>query len=523
MNAQHMPSTVRWMFLLLLLLPLLFLTLQVKGVVGHFGKDAAYYLQIAINVAEGRGFVSNVSLYFEGLHLPAKATIYPVWPLLLGYAGRCMDIFKAATVLPRIFYFADLVLLYVLSRQVVERMKTPLSPRARLVFPYLLVALLGTNYVFFWATSQPYTEGLAFLFAITAFLALARAVPAGEAITAPKTPWLIASALFCALAFLTRSQLICVVAGIGTSLAFGALRQPAMRRGVVWFGLCFLAPVLAWVLHNGAIPGLGSLDPLAPTPLKPMVHFVTTDSWASFVWDRLGGLREAFYPWSEFSFVDLFGPAALLVPIALLIIADTSFHKRSWKPVPNLLISALAWVSAIFFISLLMFHGIYYMPWLFGWRHGLPLVFALLVSAPYVWAAGHVLGRLLVPLALCASLILGLQQITEQVARIQGFPLTVAEQELIDWLKARHPSPTLMSTDAQVLAVYSGKNIHWTLCEEPSERTSEMLKRLPIDYVVVPKSDLACPYLHRIDLDLVLSETFGSSTSQPIYLYTRRH
>lgn len=522
MNALRATVTVRWTFLMLLLSPLLFLTLQVKGVVGHFGKDAAYYLQIAINVAEGRGFVSNVSLYFEGLHLPAKATIYPAWPLLLGYAGRCVDVFKAATLLPRLFYFADLVLLYVLSRQVVDRLKTPLSPRARLVFPYLLVALLGTNYVFFWATSQPYTEGLAFLFAIGAFLALARAVPADKVITAPNTKWLIASALLCALAFLTRSQLICVAAGIGASIVLAALRQPTMRRGAVLFGFCFLAPVLAWILHNGTIPGLGSLDPLAPAPLKPMAHFVVTDSWTSFAWDRLGGLREAFYPWSEFSFVDLFGPTALLVPISILIVLDTSFHTRNWRLTPDLLISALGWVSAIFFISLLMFHGVYYMPWLFGWRHGLPLIFALLVSVPYVWGAGHVLGRLLVPLALCASLILGLQQITEQAARIQGFPLTGAEHELIDWLKARHPSPTLMSTDAQVLAVYSGKNIHWTLCEEPPERTSEMLLRLPIDYVVVPKSDLNCPYLQRIDTDLMLSETFGSSTSQPIYLYTRR-
>jgi hypothetical protein len=81
-------SILRWFVALLLLAPLVVFSCSVISWHGPYGKDASYYFNIADNVARGNGFISNVSLYFEGLRLPARATIYPVWPAMLGLIGR---------------------------------------------------------------------------------------------------------------------------------------------------------------------------------------------------------------------------------------------------------------------------------------------------------------------------------------------------------------------------------------------------------------------------------------------------
>ena len=57
-----------------------------------YGVDASYYFQLARHIANGDGFVTTVSLYHEGWILPAKTNIYPLWPLVLGYAGRMIGI-----------------------------------------------------------------------------------------------------------------------------------------------------------------------------------------------------------------------------------------------------------------------------------------------------------------------------------------------------------------------------------------------------------------------------------------------
>src|SRR5438093_1192372 len=73
-------------------------------------------------VAAGHGLVTSVCLYHQGLkRLPAKTNIYPLWPLLLGGAGRVMGMTTAARLLPRLMFLVDLLLLYLLTLRVAER------------------------------------------------------------------------------------------------------------------------------------------------------------------------------------------------------------------------------------------------------------------------------------------------------------------------------------------------------------------------------------------------------------------
>lgn len=510
-------AILQWFISLLLLAPLAVFSYSVVSWHGPFGKDASYYFNIADNVARGNGFTSNISLYFEGLRLPTNATIYPVWPVLLGLVGRFTGMYEAAAVLPRLLYFADLLLLYALVQRIIGRLRAPPRGIAAIALPYAVTALFATNYMFFWSTNQPYTEGLAFFFCLTSFLALFRALKPG---VIPAWSWAAASSLLSVLAFLTRSQMICVAVGIGLSLAFAGLRDKTLRHAAMLHATCFAALALSWSLYNGTIPGLGSMDPFAATPLKPMTHWVPFQNPVDFLIDRVGGIEEAFYPWSPYSYFSSFGIVVALAPMALLV----QFHAwagnlRNGVRVDTV-ISAIALTSILFVISLTLFHGAFFIPWLFGARHGLPFILALAVAIPYLWGRGRPAGLLIVAICILASLSAGSTQILDHEKQLRGRGPTKAEVELVQWL-TEHESehPVLISTQAQVLGAYSGANFHWTLCEEPSARTNEMLLRLPIDYVVVYRSEKACPYLEGIEAHLRVVATFGAHDRVPIYLY----
>ena len=58
---------------------------------GPFGPDPSYYMQAARFVEEGRGLLTNVSLYHDALvPLPQPYWIYPLWPFVLGIAAKAI-------------------------------------------------------------------------------------------------------------------------------------------------------------------------------------------------------------------------------------------------------------------------------------------------------------------------------------------------------------------------------------------------------------------------------------------------
>ncbi len=510
-------AILQWFISLLLLAPLIAFSYSVISWHGPFGKDASYYFNIADNVARGNGFTSNVSMYFEGLRLPARATIYPVWPVMLGLVGRFTGMYEAAAVLPRLLYFTDLVLLHVLAQRIIGRLRVPPQGIAAIALPYVVTALFATNFMFFWSTNQPYTEGLAFFFCLACFLALFRAIRPGAI---PAWPWVAASSILSVLAFLTRSQMICVAASIGLVLAFAGLRDKPMRNAAILHVACFAMLVLPWSLYNGTIPGLGSMDPFAATPLKPMTHWVPFENPIHFLIDRASGLEEAFYPWSPYSYFSSFGMAVALAPMALLVQLHVWVENLQKGIHADTVISTIALASILFVLSLTMFHGAFFTPWLFGERHGLPFILALAVAIPYLCGRGRPAGLLIVAVSILTSLLAGSAQILDHQKQLRGKGPTEAEIELVQWL-ADHKSehPVLLSSQAQVLGAYSGANFHWALCEEPPARTREMLLRLPIDYVVVYRSEESCPYLEGIQSRLNLIATFGAHDRVPIYVY----
>ncbi|MBW3565828.1 MAG: hypothetical protein KY459_14020 [Acidobacteria bacterium] len=501
---------VRLIMLALLLLPLALIKISFTPGARNFGLDAAYYFQVAGNVASGQGLVTSVSLYHQALDpLPqASSTVYPAWPYVLGMTGRVIGVMPAALLLPKILYILDLVLLYFLAAAISRSMgivsaiqRTPIDAG------HLLVALFATNQTFFFATSHPYTEGLAFAFAFGALLAFDRASRSGG------LAWSLAAGLLAGLAFLTRTQMILLAGGLGLAASWGVIVQRRPTKLLIGT----VAPVLV------ILTGWYFFVYTAPTQRADVPGFrmwVATESWWDWVVERLIGLAVSLDPFSTLSYVYLFGPAAYLPVLALVSLLIVAARKR-FRPRPPAPSVAVATILAgiAFFGVLNLFHQQFFLPWLFGWRHGLPYIFLLLPSTIYLLSErreGWV--RWGTVLLIVWSVALGLGALANQISRPQRFTPAPAEIEMMRWLDRNHGErPTLLTTHAQNLSVFMDANFHWMTCDDPPERTRMMIEHLPIDYVIVYGFEERCPYQAKSQLADVL-EPVGAFGNGEIFL-----
>lgn len=459
-----------------------------------YGIDASYYFQLARHVLRGEGLVTTVSLYHEGWVLPAKTPIYPLWPLLLGYAGRVMGLERAADLLPRLLYVADLVLLYFLARAIAVRAGT-LRITDRWWMPdcaHWVVAVFGLAPRFFGATTHPYTEGLAFACAFAAFLALERF---------ERTRGLAAAAaggLFAGLAFLTRTQMVGVAIGCFIALAFFALREAKVRAGLAVWSVVAAGTVVPWLISIQNLPRV-QLPRFAGWSRLPILH-------------RLRSLGVMFDPTDPYSYVQSFGAVAYLVPLAAIAALAVMVRRKLAAP-RSLLVTAVFVAGAFFFFNLMLYHSKVWMPWLFGWRHGLPYIFLIALAVP--WVAAHA-GRFAPAVAIV--LLISVLMTGKSVMAFVRSPdprLTPAETELVRWMNAR---PTrAMTTNAQILGSLTDAHLYWTWCDAPGTSTTAMLRMMPIDYVVMYERERRCRFVNEAG-PLRLAAVFGTTPGRRIFV-----
>lgn len=459
-----------------------------KGAGGPpYGIDASYYFQLARHVANGDGFVTTVSLYHEGWILPAKTPIYPLWPLLMGYAGRAVGLERAADLLPRIFYVANLALLYLVARAAALRIGG-LWMNRRWWMPdtaHWIVAIFGLASRYFGATTHPYTEGLAFFCAFASFVAL-------ERFDRTRGTWAAAlGGLFAGLAFLTRTQMVGVAIGCFLALAWFAVRDRSARLGALVWSIVAFATVAPWFLYIGYIPGVtqGSMKRVElPHPVEWAQH-ATPLGWLAA---RVESFGVMFGPSNEYSYVQSFGVVALLVPLAAIAAAIELARRRRLRAPQSIVRTAMFIAGLFFFFNLTLYQSAVWLPWLFGWRHGLPFVFLIALALPWlVVRAGRfapALGIVLaISIATSASAVLAF-------VRTPDVRLSAAETELVAWLDAQPRRVSVMTTNAQILGSMTDTRFYWTSCASPGDTTRAMLRLLPIDFVVLYEHEARCRF-----------------------------
>jgi hypothetical protein len=473
---------------------------------GQFGFDGSFYVNVARNVQEGAGLRTSISMYHYGeLELPTRSRlIYPLWPLLLGYVARIVGLYNAVNFLPPLLYLCDLLMLYA----IVNRM----AKTQWIVTPgHLFVLLIGMNGNFFGATSYPYTEALGFFFALASLLVLDAAFT--------RSGWYAPlAALLAGAALLTRSQLVIVGAALLITVAWIAI---CSRRRIAFAAAAFAVYSAFVAFYYFGITRLEGSPNVVIAP--PFRMWNPTSGADAFLRERLQGIAASLSPTGGYSFFASFGPVFLLPLVALPVAAVRWWRQRTFCIRPeSALIAACALVGVATFASLNLFHHIadFFIPWVFGFRHGLPMLFGIAAAAVYLIGAGRV-TRVIALVCIVASIVLSGVRLVDRVTTSRPVSPTPSEWRLFAWLEAQRPRPTIITDRAQHISVYTHANIHWTECRTPPETTRAMLAKLPVDYVIVYASGRGCRFIDGLQDALEIRRSFDAG-GEPIIVLGRR-
>ena len=525
------PPTRKWMarpsfrreHVLLAVLLLFFLGLKAVPSPGlrRGTTDGSFYYQIARHVAQGDGLQTSVSLWHQGLkELPHKTNQTPVWPLVLGFAGRLISLEAASIILPKLLYLLSLVLLYFVANRVAFELSggdsgsSPLGSSGFVDYGHVAILLFGLNPVFFWSTSLPYSEGLAFVLFLGAVAMTVRAIETN----APILGLLAGSAAM--LSLMTRIQFLGAPMTILLALFMCALRDRRLLRvllaatagSTVCLG-AWIAFLASWVkpFHPRVLLALSAYRETPELLPYPMV--VEADSAIELWMNRLSGLATAFDPRDSNSYLESFGVVALLVPLAGAM-ALGRHSPATWVRQflrPNLPMTWLLVVGGV--VLVLPTHVSQFVApfreWLFGHRHGLPLMFLIVVAVPFLVLTQIRAIRWFVGAMVLSSLLLGSVVIAPRLSGQGQGGLGESEQELVRWLDRDPQTPSVaITTHPQLLGAFSVSVFHSIKCDEPSSQTRTLLNKTSAEFVVIFPGEQECLSLRDLLPDLEMVRSF---------------
>jgi hypothetical protein len=427
------PAALVWLGLIIVLC--LGLKFRQNAVPFFTGVDGGLYTNIAEHVRDGRGLVTDISPYHHGYEtFPHATAIYPLWPLIYGYASRLVPVRIAGVWIPTLGYLLALIFAYLwasrsgslgLDRQgggpQTWPLNSPALPEARrgpsaspffkklatgLNPGHALVLFLGLNGMFFTYTSLPYTEGLAYALLFACLWRFHKIGLTGSLASAGEMGvWL-------ALLMLVRSQFLVVALAAFLALALEAGRRRSSRD---WGKLSlaigvFAALMLPWLIHVSRIVSGNPLSSLlrydqarASNLLGPLEMLVSPATLAGRWKSLLLGLKVAFSPNGESSYFSNFHGLVFALPAFLiLLLIGAKAWARSRKAAggnvpdnaPRFEGPFLVLLSAGAFASLQLMQVDLDLPWLFNQRHAT----ILLVPLFLMWQAAAVSRKRVVPI-----------------------------------------------------------------------------------------------------------------------------
>lgn len=290
------------------------------------GIDGGYYLEVARHVRDGEGLSTHVSLYNFGYpDFPHPTSVYPLWPWMLGMAGRLLPLDSLAFGLPVALYFSAVIAAFAFGRRA---WPAPLAEGLPLHGGHLAAALLAFNRQFIAFSAMPYTEGVSWTL-LFGYLWRLAGRPSGWR-------WGLETGLWMTLLFLGRAQFVlvpmAVFGAMGLRFVVGPDRRRVLGEGlaagaVMALGLgAWWARLRGFLLDDGPLSlfrfdqnrvsdRLGDFDVIVPThgPLDTLL-------------DRLGGLRVAYDLSGDEGWHTSFAAAHWALPLAL------AFALRCWRP-----------------------------------------------------------------------------------------------------------------------------------------------------------------------------------------------
>ena len=491
--------------------------------VSEFGPDAGYYYQMARHVMQGDGLLTSVSRAHQGINqLPFPTSEYPLWPLVLGGAGKLIGLERAAVWLPESLFLVSLFLLYYLANAIVCRLGNPslLSAGGESLVDvgHVSVLIFGINAVYFKYTSLPFTEGLAFCLLFCALLALRR-------VAGPRPLlWSGVAGGLAALGYLTRYQFLGLVLAMPATLALAGIKEAKYRRAAIIAAVCAVGPVVLWVIHvattYGQFTPMMLLDGtvLRQTPeLEPSGFIIKTGSIGEFVSDRLWGtVYVAFNNSSSYSYVKSFRYVVYLAPAALLyLVLRPRMLVRAVKSSvrPDFII--VVWTVAAGLLLIAPAHAMHayrFGGWFFQFRQGLPYILLLVVGLCFFLTRRPLLVRLATLGLIALSLWKSVTTFEAEFRKGRNYPAPVAaRQEFGRWIDSQPVEPVFATTRAQVLGGQTEGLFHNVSCNESGVQMAAYFKHVGVTHLVTLAKEKECGFFSSIRDDLDLTATFGDS------------
>lgn len=516
-----------WLVLALLLLATVWHKLEYGASIertGAFRFDGGFYTNVAQNVRDGNGLKTHVSLYHKGFpSFPYPSSIYPLWPLLHGYAARYMPLQAAAVWVPTALYYLSLLFAYLFGRALFPG---PLIASARggvrglrwLNAGHLIAALFAVNPMVFIFTSHPFTEALSFALA---WLALWRSVSIWRR---PGTAGGLELGFWVGLTILARTQLLPLAIALVMVAAYAWVIDPERRRDRAMLaagaaaGLAItLGPYLLYL--RSFLPGAGFFEALrfdAARPTKLLTEIPmsvkTSGVWAYIV-DRAQGFPIAFGWNSKYTFKTSFHTAYLAFPALVVLalpMAIGAARRRelgrvvAWLRDPDNLPYVFVGLLALGnWAALHTVHKAFSWRWNFGWRHALScsfLFFGSLVMLFRMRPRGLILR--IVTTATAAAIALsafgwGVQHAHGTVMRARPAKPFKRYDRFVRWITEKQKEHEARG-ETLVIAMprYSqrlgwrtyGVGYHWMEWITTQDDVRHMFDDLGADYLLTPKN-----------------------------------
>ena len=137
-------------------------------------------------------------------------------------------------------------------------------------------------------------------------------------------------------------------------------------------------------------------------------------------------------------------------------------------------------------------------PWLFGTRHGLPLLFLIVPALALMDAHGGRLARATSVGLLAASVLSG--WVATKTLSDTGTKNGLGENglALVEWLDSQTPPVSAITTRPWELGAFSRSGYHWIICQHDPELTLRLLEHAGADYVLVYPVERKCNFVRGL-------------------------
>lgn len=498
---EHAPRSDLWLFLaiVLALLPLRIMRL---GHIRHMDVDGGYYVEVARHVRDGYGLMSHESLYHMGSpHLPYPTGIYPLWPLILGYAARLGDLATLSHTLPFALSLTALGAAFLFGRRLWPE---PMMPNLLPAFNggHLLVVMLGLQQSFSYYSVLPYTEPLSFtlLFGMLWRMLVARPGPLAA----------LEAAAWAMLCYFTRYQLIIAPAALLLAQGLRVLTGPARGRAageLAVSGAVIGGTLLAfWMWLRSFLPGAGPGALLrfdqhrASEVLAPFDVIVDNHSLAELVVDRAGGLITAWDSLSSQSYQVAFYASHWALPVAIVFGVPALIRALRAEGLSALLAPlrgprAVAWVTTLALAagglaSVHLAHKHWNGGWYFDDRQSMIVILAFFLAMGWLFRQRRGLPVLIAGMLLSTSTLVSLRQDLEMALNDDGTAMDEEDLDpIVDWLNRhseRDPLTVVMATGKVQLVGWRTTNVgyQWFYEETSYADLLKMCDVLGAQYVI---------------------------------------